>query len=171
VSLLIKEYPDIMIRVPEKKCDNTWRASGYSKYIDRLIRKLNLTKNITFLGPLSAEEMAGELASAQVFAYASYGDNSPNSLAEAMLVGAPVVTSLAGGIPSMVQDGETALCFPSGDEIVMAECIRMFFEDPEMANRIGNQARIIARKRHDPERIAKTTLDIYRRVGGLVPSK
>jgi glycosyltransferase involved in cell wall biosynthesis len=162
VSLLKEEYPDILLRMPARRTNNSWRASGYGKYINRMIRTLDLEKNVAFLGPLASEEMAKELAAAEVFALASYEDNSPSSLTEAMLVGTPAIVSLAGGIPCRVRDGETALCFPAGDEIVLAECLRMIFEDPALAKRLATQAQIVARERNDPEKVAQTMLEIYR---------
>ncbi len=98
-----------------------------------MIQCLKLTDNVTFLGNLSGEEMAREMAQAEIFAFATFADNSPSTIVEAMLVGTPMVVSLVGGIPSMVTDEETALCFPAGDEIVMAECIRRLFQDPKLA--------------------------------------
>ena len=43
--------------------------------------------------------LCAELETADVFAYPSHIDNSPNSLAEAMLVGTPIVAASVGGIP------------------------------------------------------------------------
>jgi glycosyltransferase involved in cell wall biosynthesis len=137
-------------------------VSGYVKYIRHLIESNGLQDHVKFLGPLISDGMAQELAFAEVFAFASYADNSPSSLTEAMLVGTPAVVSLAGGIPCRVRDGETALCFPPGDEFVMAECLRMFFQDPELAKRLASQAQIVARERNDPSKVAQTMLNIYR---------
>ncbi|MCC6126723.1 MAG: glycosyltransferase family 4 protein [Pirellulales bacterium] len=162
VALLREEYPDIRIRATGKRYDGSWRAGGYSKFIHRLIHELRLDDRVAFLGELSAEEVAGELARAELFACPYFSDNSPNAIAESMLVGTPVVAASAGGIPSMVRDGETALCFPANDEIVMAECIRMLYRDPALANRLAAEAKIVARERHDPGKIARTMMDIYR---------
>ncbi len=69
-------------------------------------------------------------------------------------MGTPVVAALVGGVPSMVRDGETALCFPTGDEIVMAECLRMLFAIPHWPSswqrrveRLHNNAIILQRYR------------------------
>ena len=105
--------------------------------------------------------MAEELARAQVFALPSFGENSPNSLAEAMLVGTPVVAAFVGGVPSMVRDEETALCFPVGDEIVMAECLRKALSEEALAAQLAQNAQRVARQRHDPKSVAQRMLEIY----------
>ena len=161
VGLLKEEFPQIAVRVPGGQPSNSWRATGYQRYLHGLIRSLNLEENVVTLGQLSAEAMAEELARAHVFAFPSFADNSPNSLAEAMLVGVPIVTSFSGGVSSMVRDNETALCFPTGNEVVMAQCLRMVFEDGHLAQRLGRNARDVAVERHDPQTIARKMLDIY----------
>lgn len=86
---------------------------------------------------------------------------SPNSLAEAMLVGVPIVAHYAEGIPSMVRHQEKALCFPVGDEIVTAECIRGAFCDETLAARLASRSQNVARQRHDPKSVAHRMLEIY----------
>ena len=85
------------------------------------------------------------------------------------MVGVPIATSYVGGIPSMVRDQESALCFPVGDEFSLAECIRTLFRDHEMAQHLAQNARQLARVRHDPRRIAEEMLTIYRRTLEDVP--
>ena len=68
--------------------------------------------------------MARELTRSHAFVISSYIENSPNSLAEAMLVGMPCVASFVGGIPSMVDDGRTGLLYPVDDVALLAAQIR-----------------------------------------------
>lgn len=161
VALLKDEFPNLAVRLPGAPPVNSWLGDGYQRHVYGLIRTLGLENHVTFLGDLDAEAVADELARAQVFAFPSFADNSPNSLAEAMLVGAPVVASFVGGVPSMVCDQETALCFPVGDEIVMAECLRKALSDESLSARLAHNAQQVARQRHDPNSIAHRMLEIY----------
>ena len=74
------------------------------------------------------------------------------------------MVSFVGGVPSMVNDGETALCFPPGDEAVLAECLRKLFDDDGLAQRLSESARKIALNRHDRVRGAERTVEIYKKV-------
>lgn len=160
-GLLKREFPNITVRMPGASFSNSLLSKGYSRYLHGLIRSLGLEEHVVTLGELGAEGMAEELARAHVFAFPSFADNSPNTLAEAMLVGVAIVASFSGGVPSMVRDEETALCFDAGDEVVLAECIRMMFADDDLATKLARNAREVALQRHDPKRIANRMLEIY----------
>jgi glycosyltransferase involved in cell wall biosynthesis len=166
LALVKREFSDVTVRVPGRKPRRSWRAGWYERLLRKMIDRLDLEGQMVFLDSLSAEAMAAELSRAHVFAFPSFADNSPNSLAEAMLVGVPIVASYVGGIPSMVCDQETALCFPVGDEIVMAECIQTLFRDPELAHRLAGNAQQLARVRHEPSRVAQAMLEIYQQALG-----
>lgn len=171
VSLLRKEFPEISVRTPMasfypkatglnlfwKNC----RSLGYSKYLTDLIKAEKLENNIIQLGNLDAAEMASEFEQAHVFVLPSFIENSPNSLGEAMIVGTPSVVSLVGGVPSMVMDGTSALCFPSGDETVLAEQIRRIFLDDDLAVRLSQEAHKTATIRHSTEKVVSNTMAIY----------
>ncbi|KPJ97214.1 MAG: hypothetical protein AMJ60_12295, partial [Desulfobacterales bacterium SG8_35] len=95
---------------------------------------------------------------------ASYIDNSPNSVAEAQIVGMPVIASYTGGVPSMVKDGETGLLFPTGDVPLLVSRIKSIFKDDALANKLGENALQTARKRHDPDRIVRDQLAAYKNI-------
>ncbi len=132
--------------------------------IKRKVRELNLTKEITWLGKSSAETIVSELRNANVFVIPSYIENSPNSLGEAMLAGVPSIASYVGGVPSMIVHGKDGLLFPSGDHYSLAGMIATILKDPALARTLSNNAKISARKRHDPKTIAQTMMNIYSRI-------
>lgn len=161
VALLRQQLPDIKLRVADALPTGRSSMKGYPRYLRWLIHKLNLENNVIPLGTLNADQMAAELAAAHAFVIPSLIENSPNSLVEAMLIGTPAVASLCGGIPSMVEDNKTALCFPPGDEAAMSECIRILFTDDALAQRLSTAARTLAHERNDKDKVVKTLLDIY----------
>jgi len=173
-AILRREFPDITIRTPLagfypelsglKRFWKNRRSMGYARYLTDLIRKEGLGKQIIPLPGLNAEDMAGQLLQAHVFVLPSLIENSPNSLAEAMLVGTPAVASFVGGVQSMTQDGKSTLFFPPGDEAVLAEQIRRVFLDDELAIRLSRAGRKTAWLRHSPEPIVQRMINIYKSV-------
>jgi glycosyltransferase involved in cell wall biosynthesis len=139
-------------------------GDGYSSYLDALIAKLDVGGNITPLGPLSSEQMAQEMLDAHVFVLSSFVENSPNTMAEALIVGVPCVVSLAGGVPSLIDDGRNALGFSPGDEVVLAEQIRRIFINSDLANQLSKAGRKTALSRYSPEPIVKRMTEIYRAI-------
>jgi len=129
-----------------------------------LCGRLQIAGNVEFLGFQSADQIAHLHLETQVFVLPSRNENSPNALAEAMVSGMPVVATAVGGIPSLVEDGQTGLLVPQGDPIHLAKVIRQLLEHPEERTRLGGNARSIARERHLPERVATQTLDAYHEI-------
>ncbi len=164
IAFLRTEFPAIRLRL----AGIVSARSGYGRFIRRRIRDLKLDDRVDFLGYLDDQAMVCELLRTHVFAITSYNENSPNSLAEAMLVGMPCVASYVGGIPSMVRDNETGLLYPVDDVPLLAEKIRQIFVDGELANRLASNARDAAHQRHEPARVVGQLTAAYR---GLLASR
>jgi len=158
VALLRKEFPDIRLRL----AGNVSSRGGYGRFVRRRINSLGIDDQVDFLGYINDEEMARELLRTHVFSIPTYIDNSPNSLAEAMLVGLPCVASFVGGIPSMVIDGETGLLYPVEDVTLLAEKIRKIFRDGQLATRLGRNASVAAHQRHDPQVVLAQLINAYK---------
>ena len=139
-------------------------ASVVGKNIKRLIKRYKLHDQITIVERIQPKEIISEMLKAKVFILPSHMDNSPNSLGEAMLIGMPCIASDAGGIPSMLKDGEEGLLYHHTDIRELADKIEELLDNPEISIQLGIQAKITALVRHDPEKIAQATLDMYHQV-------
>ena len=128
----------------------------------RVAQRLRVEDAVEWLGRLDAAAIVGELQAADVFAYPTHIDNSPNALVEAMLVGVPTVASCVGGIPSLMRDGREGLLVPRGDPVALAVAIERLLGDRAAAARLGAAARETARRRNDPSRVVADTLETYR---------
>ncbi|MBU2043893.1 MAG: glycosyltransferase family 4 protein [Candidatus Omnitrophica bacterium] len=160
-AMLKRDFPEMSIRVADGLIGRRPRRKTYNTLLYDLIDSSGLKDCVVPLGLLSAEEMAKEMSKAHAVVIPSFIENSSNSLAEAMLVGAPCVASLAGGTTTMIDDRQTALGFPAGDAAMLAECLRMIFSDDKLANNLSKSAKATAQKRHDKKIIVKTMLQIY----------
>ena len=169
VNILLKALRIIKIKLPniQLKLAGNFPNGGFGGYVHELIKKLDLTKNVSLLGQLNAQEVAKELSRAHVYVLPSFIENSPNSLAEAQSVGTPCVASYTGGVPSYVEEGKTGLLFPRGDYAVLAKRVLEIFDDDDLAVNLSRQARKTARKRHDPQKIAKDCMNVYK---GIIKS-
>ena len=137
------------------------RISAYGKYLKRLIRINRLGGKVIMLGKLSAEQMKEQLLKSNVFVCPSILENSPNSVAEAMLLGVPVVASDTGGIPSMLEKNVDGLLFENGNPEALSKCVNQMFREPVIAAVYGDNARKHAMITHDPETNYKRLLEIY----------
>jgi glycosyltransferase involved in cell wall biosynthesis len=98
-------------------------------------------RSANFLGYLKGAELAAAYASADAFVYASEMETMGNVILEAMASGCAVVAPRAGGIPSLVNHGETGLLYTPGD---LAEAVRYtgtVLTDDASRCRLGQAAR------------------------------
>jgi len=164
-----RKFPDAKLYIAGR---NPWSLSrlsaqrlvGYSVYLMDLISDLGLRDHVIFTGQLDAENMAERMRRSHVVLLSSVIENSPNTLAEAMLMGVPAVPSYVGGVPSMAQDGKEALFYRAGDSAMLAWQLQRIFEDDDLAEDLSQAAQVRARNTHDPKFITETMVDVYRTV-------
>lgn len=115
---------------------------------------------VTFLGDQSQDRIAACLAAADVIVVPSVRDDSgnvdglPNVVLESLASGTPLVTTTAGGIGSVVEDGRTALVVPERDPGAIATALRALLADPDAGRRIGAAGRALVRDRFGWDRAA-----------------
>lgn len=137
------QYPDFRCYVPGAKLEifnNLKRRTGYSTYLYHLLDKNGLRENIIYTGSLPSEQMVSHLERCNVYVMPSIVENHSSSLIEAMIVGAPCVTSLVGGIASLVQPGKDALLYNSLDADSLAGCIMRVFAKIDFARSLSANA-------------------------------
>jgi glycosyltransferase involved in cell wall biosynthesis len=153
-----------------------WHIVGVpeNSHYDRVCRRISgLPKdsNLKLLGFMSADQIVDQLMQADAFVHPSHIDNSPNSLCEAMLMGLPIVSTNAGGIPSILEDGVEGLLVQNGDEYALAGAILELLRNKELAHSMGIKAREKALVRNDRQKIISEVLDIYRCLKASIPNK
>ena len=168
VSLIKKEFPDVIIKFAGKDIMRTGtslkdklKMDGYGKYLNSLIKKYSLEENIQYLGVLPENQMHEEYLKSHVFICPSSIENSPNSLGEAQILGVPCISSYVGGVPDMAEHKKTALLYRFEEIEVLAEQIKLIFNDSRFANQLSKNGIIEATKRHNRETNLKNTLNIY----------
>lgn len=85
-------------------------------------------------------------------------------LAEAMFMRLPVVATRVGGIPSVVEDGETGLLVPPTDTDAIAAAVLVLARDPARRMEMGQAGHARARARFGAERYARDIDALYRSV-------
>ncbi len=164
IKILKRKYPDIQLRIAGIASQSGIRRDGYIAWIEEEIRNSGIEPNVTWLGSLSATQMVEETQKCSAVVIPSFIENYCLSLAESMMLGAPVVASFAGGMPCLAKHQETALFYPPGSEIMCAYEVDRLLSDRVLANIISANSRTLALKRNNRETILKTQIDIYHRI-------
>ena len=177
---ILKEFPDARIIAAgnnilrNKGLLDRIKVSAYAKYLEELIDRNGLRDKITFLGRISAEEMKEQYLKCQVFVCPSVLENSPNSVAEAMLLGTPVVAARVGGIPSMITDRKEGLLYTVNDVDELADTVIELWKDEgvlPLSGRLAKAAVARARAAHDPETNFKRLIEIYKDINEKTKSR
>jgi glycosyltransferase involved in cell wall biosynthesis len=121
---------------------------------------------VTFTGRVENSDMPALYARADCVVNPSTVDNMPISLLEAFASGLPVVTTNAGGIPDMLQDGVSGILVPIGDADAMGREVSRVLADKALAARLAAAGRAEA-ERYAWPRVKALWLDAYRRAAGV----
>ncbi|PKV44125.1 phenylacetate-CoA ligase [Janthinobacterium sp. 61] len=103
-----------------------------------LARSLGVLDSVRFAGPVDNAAMPALYQASDIVLNPSLADNMPISVLEALACGVPVVSTNVGGIPSLLQDGVTALLVPPGDPAAMAQAIVALLRDPRRAQALAD---------------------------------
>jgi glycosyltransferase involved in cell wall biosynthesis len=98
-------------------------------------------RDVEFHGAVPHAAVPDWFDAADILVNSSRIDNMPHSLIEAFAAGLPVVTTPAGGIPYVVQDGHNGLHVESGDPAAMAKAVCRLLEEPHLAEGLVARAR------------------------------
>lgn len=131
-ALIQKQLPDAQLNVAG---EGSQRAA-----LETLARDLGL-RHTKFIGRVEHGGIVEQYQAADVYLNGSEIDNQPLSILEAFACGLPVVTTDAGGIPTMVTDGETGFIVDRGDHEAMADRALRLFENPDGTKSIARRAR------------------------------
>lgn len=107
-------------------------------------------------------DVARLLPAFDVFALSSKTEGLPLVVPEAMAAGLPVVSTAVGGIPSVVDEGETGHLTPV-DEAAFRAALDRLLADPARARQMGARAREVALARYSAERMCDDYMALYAR--------
>ncbi len=131
--------------------------------LEALARELGVADVTRFTGRLGREEMVDLYRRADLLLNASRVDNTPNSLIEAMAAGVAIVSTRAGGIPYLVEDGRDALLCEIDDADCLAASMDRLLREPALCQRLVAAGRETVAA-FGWGRVRGQWLDLYRRV-------
>ena len=99
---------------------------------------------LEFLGQVSKDDMASEMARADVLCLPTVAEGSAGVIYEAIAYGVPVVTTGAAG--SLIEDGVSGFVIPERDALVLAERIVQVCDNRRLRNEMSVEALQLAKK-------------------------
>lgn len=105
------------------------------------IEEAGLGERVEFTGLLTDDAKWRALADADILAFPSHYETCPLAVIEAMSLGLPVVSTCSGGIPSLVDDGETGLLTSVGAVEALTDALDRLLADPALREGMGRRGR------------------------------
>ena len=106
-----------------------------------LVRSLGIEQVVSFAGRIDNARIPALYGSADCVLNPSTVDNMPISILEAYASAVPVVSTDAGGIPDIAQDGVSARLVGVGDHQAMGAAAVEVLSQPELARRLTGAGR------------------------------
>jgi glycosyltransferase involved in cell wall biosynthesis len=160
VDIVIRAFAEL--NVP-KACLEIAGTGDYRAALEGLVKSLDLSERVKFLGFIPEEEKVHLLRRAWASTLASPKEGWGISNLEAAACGTPVIASDSAGIRESVIDGETGFLVPQEDPSAMAAAMRGLVVSPDLLNVLGGAARRFA-ETFTWERAANDTLTHLRQV-------
>ncbi len=87
-------------------------------------------------------------------------DNGLTVIIESMAMGKAVICSRVQGQVDLVIDGVTGIYVPQGDPVALREAIKYLWDNPEVAERMGREARRIVEEKYTIEQFVNSMKEI-----------
>jgi len=138
--------------------------------LEQLIQSLGVGDRIHLCGRKQQQELIELLDQAHLFVAPSVTatdgnqDAPVNVLKEAMAMGLPVVSTLHGGIPELVEDGISGFLVPERDVAALRDRLEYLVTHPECWPEMGLAGRTFVETHFDIERLNDRLVDLYQQV-------
>uniref|UniRef100_UPI00404AF6A8 glycosyltransferase family 4 protein n=1 Tax=Candidatus Planktophila sp. TaxID=2175601 RepID=UPI00404AF6A8 len=140
---LIEAFPTIVREIPNAHLlivgEGPYRAD-----LEKLVERLSLTENVTFVGRIFYDDLPSYLSASDVFVMPSrsrfFGlevEGLGIVYLEASACAIPVVAGISGGAPDAVQEGITGLCVDGTNAAQIAEAVIHICSDSKRAAKMG----------------------------------
>jgi len=136
IPLVLKDYPDvrfIFAGVPGKY-NNTQKT--WEDYLKENIP----SKNLVFFGQVSQEKIVLLYQTSLISILPSIYEPQGVAALESMACGCATITTMVGGFPESIRDGEDGILVPVNDPESLAQAVKLLLRDDALRNKISINA-------------------------------
>jgi colanic acid/amylovoran biosynthesis glycosyltransferase len=143
------------------------------EHFEKLIAQLNVSHIVTLLGWKQQKEIVEILNNSHIFIAPSVTaadgnqDAPVNTLKEAMAMGLPVISTIHGGIPELVQDGVSGFLVKERDADGIAEKLTYLIQHSQDWEKMGKAGRARVEDKYDMNKLNDELVEIYQQIFNL----
>lgn len=139
-------------------------SEKYYQEIKNLIKKLDLKKEIVFLGYKDTEDIIKEYKNCTLVVVPSYAETFGKVAIEAMAAKVPVIVSDVGGLGPIITNNINGLKFKVGDYHELAAQIMKVISDQNLARMLEENAYEEVKSKYQWSKILAETISVYKGV-------
>jgi glycosyltransferase involved in cell wall biosynthesis len=109
--------------------------------LNNLVVEKELSRYVTFTGPLSEEETRRCFQQSDIFLLPSFAEGVPVVLMEAMATELPCITTYIAGIPELIENGENGILLYPGNAEEIVKSLKQLVFSSKKRSEIGKTAR------------------------------
>lgn len=130
--------------------------------IKEYLNKNNMQENVKLLGYIDSDKVKEYVRKSRFIIVPSiWYENCPYSVLETLAIGKPIIGSNLGGIPELVKNNESGLIYTYNKPKELQEKMRVLFENKELADELGKNAKQIAKEEYSKESYYNKIINIY----------
>jgi glycosyltransferase involved in cell wall biosynthesis len=151
VASLREEFPDLRLEIA---------GSGRERSaLEDEVRRYGLSDVVSFLGWRS--DLTQVLTKWDIFVLPSLEEGLPIAVLDAMAVGLPVVATLVGGTPELVDNGCTGWLVPARDPRALADRLRALLLNAEQRRSMGKLGLTRVSQHFSTDKMTSAIMKIY----------
>lgn len=155
VEKVVKEFPNV---------EFVLAGSGDIDQIKSLLIEKGIEKNVLFTGWVRGSEKDKLLRESDIFFLPSYNEGMPMAILDAMGYGLPIVSTLVGGIPKIVQEGKNGhLCKPGNAQELSSALIKLLM-DESACKRYSSSSGEIVKQKYSLEKHIDQLTKLYKKI-------
>jgi glycosyltransferase involved in cell wall biosynthesis len=144
VEVLVRAFLNVVKELPDARLLLAGEGPEKNR-LKKLIAALKLSQTISILGYLPHPELELKFSTAWVQVVPSLWEEPFGIVAaESMMRGTAVVASNSGGLTEIVQDRQTGILVPPGDEVALAKALVLLLRNRDLAEQMGRAGREVA---------------------------
>lgn len=163
IAYLVDAFAQVLREEPDAKLMIAGEGPERSR-LEEKVRKLGLSKSVSFLGIIPYREVSSYYAACDVFVHIPTYEAMPHVIYEAMATGKPVVTSRVGGILEVIEHEKDGLLVEPKAPNETAKAILKLIRNKRLAEEVRENALQKIERKYTWDIIAGQYLRLYRYV-------
>jgi glycosyltransferase involved in cell wall biosynthesis len=160
LEYLVRAEPLITARVPDVRILIAGQGEDLGRYTRMMVHPERFTLDNKFI---SDERASDYFQSASVVVLPYIEASQSGVIPIAYTAAKPVVATMVGGLPEMVEDGRTGYLVAPRDTVQLANAVSRLLLDEPLRRRMGLNGKKKIEAECSPAIVAHKTLDVYRR--------